>query len=910
MCDPAGTVVKTPTFDPAEGNVSSGTSITISCATDGATIYYTTDGTAPTTTSGIEYADSFTISATTTVKAIGIKDGLDNSEVATAVYTVSKVEAPVASKTSGSTVYSGTKVTFACGTDKAQMFYTDDGTTPTASSTAVPTDGITITKNVTLKVIAILANYDNSDVTTAEYKLNVENAASLPSAVSALKPKTTFTSGRGEMTDDEDLVEYIVEDPISQDMKLVNYFLNLMKLTGFDETTVVDKGDVNVSFTLPPFPGQQRDRKNKTKVIWVVNTKTQDDGSFLVNAWGDGKTDEGRVKLQIKAIAFKPNGGYELYVKLTQKQQETAQGRAAGSGEFSYLITVISTIDPVLKTEDLQLEITNETGDVQYYWSRIKTDFSTDGADTGQAKMLMFDPESDAEYTYEMNFNGDYGYIKISKGEETLGDYGIKRADPGKDVWSYGLYNKADESRVLVRTGMTVEVTDDANAKYVGWADNWGVFAFNEETYENVTVADGDTITEFGDDGSAGDTYTVEVVPGRLYKNTQIETTLTDIEGIPFVQADYSGETPTFKKVKYNSTNNNFEVEATRSGWDQPWTDVAGQTIDLPTDYMDLYFIADQSKSIGIFKDDKGTTEVDDDIYEVTVYQSEEVEGLTDDLTLYPYDNIPTTTIFGQSVGGMDSADDCNAVIAADDINYVGNEKTFQFNKDTLILERLNDAGDGYDPVTFTDAVSDGECYVGLLLPEKLTGEGVEVWDAYAAEVSYTWETGTEDWYNKYFYKNNTDNTYEDFDDPIRIPYKTNEGYYELEYYGFGDLYVPWAIYNEVDGELVEISESEWMDLIDDDDDDDVEFKPKFTVPDATEITVGTNTYVVKHLLVEEIPAMLPSTNTNLEGLKTIPALNNVSGIAEDPALGTRPDVKTPPVNDEGYPVKAETTAQ
>jgi hypothetical protein len=54
---------------------------------DGAEIHYTTDGTVPTAASAL-YSEAFTLSATTTVKAIAIKDG-QSSEVASRVFTKS-----------------------------------------------------------------------------------------------------------------------------------------------------------------------------------------------------------------------------------------------------------------------------------------------------------------------------------------------------------------------------------------------------------------------------------------------------------------------------------------------------------------------------------------------------------------------------------------------------------------------------------------------------------------------------------------------------------------------------------------------------------------------------------------------------------------------------------------------------
>ncbi len=78
--------VATPEFSPAAGVVAAGTVVTISTTTSGATIYYTTDGSDPTTSS--TQGTSVTIDAAKTIKAFAVKDGMRDSEIATAAYTV------------------------------------------------------------------------------------------------------------------------------------------------------------------------------------------------------------------------------------------------------------------------------------------------------------------------------------------------------------------------------------------------------------------------------------------------------------------------------------------------------------------------------------------------------------------------------------------------------------------------------------------------------------------------------------------------------------------------------------------------------------------------------------------------------------------------------------------------------
>ena len=80
--------VATPTFNPAAGTYTSAQSVTIACATEGATIYYTTDGTEPSATNGTAYSEAIAVSETTTIKAIAIKSGMTNSAVAEAEYII------------------------------------------------------------------------------------------------------------------------------------------------------------------------------------------------------------------------------------------------------------------------------------------------------------------------------------------------------------------------------------------------------------------------------------------------------------------------------------------------------------------------------------------------------------------------------------------------------------------------------------------------------------------------------------------------------------------------------------------------------------------------------------------------------------------------------------------------------
>ena len=78
-----------PACEKPQIRISSTGNVTITCATEGATIRYTTDGTVPTESNGTVFSDAFSVSNLTTVKAIAVKTGYNNSEVATKQYITS-----------------------------------------------------------------------------------------------------------------------------------------------------------------------------------------------------------------------------------------------------------------------------------------------------------------------------------------------------------------------------------------------------------------------------------------------------------------------------------------------------------------------------------------------------------------------------------------------------------------------------------------------------------------------------------------------------------------------------------------------------------------------------------------------------------------------------------------------------
>ncbi len=160
-------VAATPTFNPAPGAYTSTVSVLINDATPGATIHYTTDGTMPTASSAT-YSVPVVISASQTLMAIAIKNGLTSSAVASAAYTV-VAATPTFSALAG-TYANSVNVTINDTTPGVTIHYTTDGTTPTAAS-ATYSAALAITSSETLKAIAIKNGLTTSAVASAAYTI-------------------------------------------------------------------------------------------------------------------------------------------------------------------------------------------------------------------------------------------------------------------------------------------------------------------------------------------------------------------------------------------------------------------------------------------------------------------------------------------------------------------------------------------------------------------------------------------------------------------------------------------------------------------------------------------------------------------------------------------------------------------
>lgn len=159
------TKLSVPTASIASGSViARGTSITLT-ADEGATVYYTTDGSNPADSENTNVNIGTTVfldgtaGSVITIRTYAAKTGYSNSEIANYSYTVSNYENAIfADKESGTVMKNGETVTLNTDVTGAVIYYTLDGSMPTTAS--LQGNVVTITgasgSTVVLKAIAVL----------------------------------------------------------------------------------------------------------------------------------------------------------------------------------------------------------------------------------------------------------------------------------------------------------------------------------------------------------------------------------------------------------------------------------------------------------------------------------------------------------------------------------------------------------------------------------------------------------------------------------------------------------------------------------------------------------------------------------------------------------------------------------
>ncbi len=202
----AAAQTKSPVLAPGTESFTGSVNVTITDATAGAKIYYTTNGSTPTTSSAV-YSAPISVTSTETISAMASASGLVQSAVTKATYTlITQTAAPAFSIAAG-TYAAAQTVALSDATAGAKIYYTTNGTTPTTASPLYSTP-ITVSATETIEAIAVATGFTTSPVSTATYTIQTNVAAiSFPQGFASsaglvhLNGSATLNDTRLQLTD-------------------------------------------------------------------------------------------------------------------------------------------------------------------------------------------------------------------------------------------------------------------------------------------------------------------------------------------------------------------------------------------------------------------------------------------------------------------------------------------------------------------------------------------------------------------------------------------------------------------------------------------------------------------------------------------------------------------------------------
>ena len=361
-----------PTFYPEAGAVASGTALTISDLHTGATIYYTTDGTNPTTGSTpYDSENKPTITAATTFKAIAVKDNYTTSDIASAAYTLlAPAATPTFSPEAGTYTWAQ-NVTISTTTEGATIYYTTDGSNPTSSS-SVYSEPIAVNETKTIKAIAAKDGMANSDVAEATYTMNIP-------AINAENVNLAYDATAGS-------IAYTMTNPVDGGVLTA-------AITGGNEGTWLTLGDVSgeaVALTCSANDGDA-DRsatvtltytyntdKTVTKVVTVTQAHFVVDYATLPFNWAGGASADFLALAGVSAYGLGSDYGsthspYNIkfdgtndYIQVktdSQPAKVTIGVKMIGGGNTSY-INIQESSDGTNFTDVQELTISGSSNDI------------------------------------------------------------------------------------------------------------------------------------------------------------------------------------------------------------------------------------------------------------------------------------------------------------------------------------------------------------------------------------------------------------------------------------------------------------------------------------------------------------------------------------------------------------------
>lgn len=433
-------VLTTAAEDPFEGEIE----VSITCETAKATIYYTTDGSDPTTSSAV-YNGPIKVSETTTIKAFARNNNYSrwiDSEIVSAIYTKKGTTlAPVFTPAPGTYSYSeeGLTISINCNNEGTTTYhYTTDGNEPTTSC-SVYNGPITVSNNTTIKAIACCADLANSAVSTATYTITKTVA------------KPTFSPEPGN---------YNTEQSVK---------INCETTEGVTIYYTTDGSTPTTSST--PYNGPITINPNARTVINAIAVKTETDPDYewLNSELASGTYNDNTMVIFIKdgnwsnpnnwSSGFVPNknGRAAIGAKLTIANGEKAEIAYITNMPSSYYTAGTITIEDggqliageaAIENVKVKKEIAGHGGDAQNGWYAISTPMANEINNTYYNNLISSTADNyDLYYYNESNwywynfkestntnnfkyFNLGQGYLYANSIDNTIISVGMPNMNP------------------------------------------------------------------------------------------------------------------------------------------------------------------------------------------------------------------------------------------------------------------------------------------------------------------------------------------------------------------------------------------------------------------------------------------------------------------------------------------------
>lgn len=360
--------VAAPTFTPAAGEYTAAQSVEIACETDGASIYYTTDGTDPTSAS-TAYTDAIAVGETMTIKAIAVKEGWTDSEIASAAYTINISAEPQFTTVAElkallgteSDTYTGTLtdavVTFVAGTSDAVikdatgsiLFHKEAGHNLLQGQTisgdviaeAVLYNGINQITDLAATVEGTGSAVEPQVVTLAQLAADYAAYESAYVKVVGMTSKTT-TTAKGNINVTQDATDYVVYTNVNIPVNTGDIFTaegTVTKYNMTEELKVWKSADLTVTTpapTLSATPATTTVDGTATSVSWAISSNTDwtitpGTGVTASATSGNGNAD---VTLSFAANTGSEAATYTATVSATGCDDVTITITQTGSGKI------------------------------------------------------------------------------------------------------------------------------------------------------------------------------------------------------------------------------------------------------------------------------------------------------------------------------------------------------------------------------------------------------------------------------------------------------------------------------------------------------------------------------------------------------------------------------------------------